>query len=104
MKYIFYGIIILYALLSILAASVQMKASKKRDTSILMLAGGLFLIAAVFLYKMAYSVIILIAGGVLISVAAFINGKRSGNFHIVHHIIRFAVTVLLVIGFILVGR
>ena len=42
-----------------------------------------------------------VPGGLLICSAAYLNGKRSGNFHLSHHIIRGGIAVLLVVGFIL---
>lgn len=43
--------------------------------------------------------LIMALGGECICVAAFLNGRRSGKFHLKHHVIRFAVTFLLVIGY-----
>lgn len=47
-----------------------------------------------------FSWLIALIGGLLICAAAFINGKRSKNFHSIHHIIRLGVTLILTIGFI----
>lgn len=99
MRYVICGITVLYAVLSMLAALTQIKKAARKDTSIMMLAGGLLLVIATVLKNADW--IAAIIGGLLICIAAFLNGKRSGNFHISHHIIRFIITVLLVIGFIL---
>lgn len=99
MRYIICGITILYAGLSMLAAAAQLKTAARKDTPIMMLSGGLILIAAVFLKSTDW--IAAIIGGALICTAAFLNGKRGGNFHASHHIIRLVITLLLVIGFVL---
>ena len=99
MRYLLYGITFLYAALSMLAAIVQIKTSRQKDTPIMMLCGGLLLIAAVFFKHTNW--MIALVGGALICIAAFLNGKRSENFHVSHHIIRFIITLLLVIGFVI---
>lgn len=102
MIYAVYAITALYAILSSIAALIQMKTSKEKTTSLIMLIGGVILIAAIFLHilKTPYSWIMAIAGGLEICAAAFINGKKSGSFHAVHHVIRFIITALLVAGLI----
>lgn len=99
MRYFICGITVLYAALSMFAAVTQLKSSTRKDTSIMMLCGGLLLVIAT-VFKNADWIVVII-GGILICIAAFLNGKRSGNLHISHHIIRFIITLLLVIGFIL---
>ena len=99
--YLAYGIAALYALLSIFAAIVQCKSAKKKDAPLMMLGGGMLVLAAVLLQLLSvpFSWVVLLLGGVLISVAALLNGKRSGNLHITHHIIRACLTVALTVGF-----
>lgn len=103
MKYVLYVITALYAILSAFAAIVQMKTAKQKSTSLMMLGGGLILIITVILHilNLRYNWIAAVVGGILICAAAFINGKKSGNFHITHHIIRFIITLLLIIGYIM---
>ena len=100
-KYLLYLIICLYAVLSIVAAGTQLRTAEKRDTPLLMIFGGILLLAAVGLELLALfdGWLITGIGGACICFAAFLNGRRSGSFHIKHHMIRFAVTLLLVIGF-----
>lgn len=98
MRYVIGTVTVLYAALSMLAAIVQMKTQTRKDTSVMMLGGGILMIAAVILPGADW--ILAIIGGALICAAAFLNGKRSGNFHARHHVIRFALTLLLIIGFI----
>ena len=90
----------LYALLSIVAAGAQLRTEKNRDTSLYMLSGGLFLFAAVLWYGigMPLAWAAALGGCLLIGAAALINGKR-GEFHALHHVVRAALTVLLVLGF-----
>lgn len=99
MRYIICGITVLYAVLSMFAAATQLKTATRKDTSVMMFCGGLILIIATVFKNADW--IAAIIGGMLICIAAFLNGKRSGNFHISHHIIRFIITLLLVIGFVL---
>lgn len=99
MRYFICGIAFFYAGLSMLAAVTQLKKATHKDTPVMMLSGGLLLVVAAFLPKVDW--IVAIIGGALICIAAFLNGKRSGSFHASHHIIRFVITSLLVIGFIL---
>lgn len=89
----------MYAALSMLAAIVQMRTQARRDTPIMMLGGGILMIAAALLPGADW--ILALIGGALICAAAFLNGKRSGSFHIQHHIIRLALTMILVVGFVM---
>lgn len=102
MNYVLYVITALYAILSIFASIVQMKNTKEKGTSFIMLGGGIILIITVILhiFFVPFNWLGAVIGGLLICAAAFINGKRT-DFHIAHHIIRFIVTVLLTVGFIL---
>ena len=101
MRYLLYIVTALYALLSVLAAGTQFRTADKKDTPALMILGGLLLLLAVVAEVMAlfegWPIVIL--GGVLICLAAFLNGRRSGNFHLKHHVIRLGVTLLLVLGY-----
>lgn len=104
MRYVLYVVVILYALLCILAATIQMKAAKSKDTAAIMLSGGFVLIVSVISHSMygmgqTYAWVSAALGGVLICIAAFLNGKRSGTLHMSHHIVRLVVTVLFVAGF-----
>ena len=38
---------------------------------------------------------------IFICYAAYANGRRSGNFHLSHHIVRGGIAVLLVVGFLI---
>lgn len=103
MKYVICIITILYALLSMLAASTQLKRAEKKDTSLMMLSGGVLLLGAAVLQLtiVSFDWAVAILGGILISAAAFMNGKRDGNFHVSHHVVRGCITLALIIGFIL---
>lgn len=101
MRYVVYVFTVLYAVLSVFAAIVQIKTIKAKVTPFIMIAGGIILIGAVFLhiFFIPFNWAVTLTGCLLISLAAFINGKK-GELHIVHHIIRLAVAVLLTLGFI----
>lgn len=96
---------ILFGLLHTLAAGIQLKSKDPaiRGLAIAMACGG----ACVALHTAAH-----LAGGrpgwmdalslavdcLLICVPAYENGKRSGNFHPSHHIVRGIAALLLVAG------
>lgn len=103
MPYVLYGITGLYALLSLLAAAVQMKSAEKKDAPLTMLLGGTLLLAAIATGWLGWSLdwLAAVVGGVLIMLAAWTNGKRSGQLHYSHHAVRFVVTTLLIAGFVL---
>ena len=101
MKYVLVGIVAVYALLSVVASVHQLRTEKRKDTSVMMLCGALILIAAAVLQLLnqQFDWIVSIVGGALICAAAYMNGKRGESFHASHHIVRFVITVLFVIGF-----
>jgi len=101
MKYLLCAVASVYGVLSVIAACLQIKTAQKKDAPITMLAGGALMLAA-SATQFAGSPLDLcfsILGGIGISLAAWCNGKRSGNFHPSHHVIRFLLTVMLIIGF-----
>lgn len=97
---------ILFGALHIIAARTQLKSKDPaaRGFSIAMLCGGVCVAfeSAVNLlgtnpgWMDALSVA---AGFLLICAAAYENGRRSGNLHPAHHIVRGVIAVLLVVGF-----
>lgn len=99
MRYVIWGITILYAALSAIAAIIQIqgKSEERRDAPAIMLGGVLLLLLTFALPNVDW--MMAAAGGVCIGIAAFLNGKRSGNFHAHHHVIRAVLTVLLAVGF-----
>ncbi len=101
MRYVLYGVTGVYALLSMLAAAVQMKTVKKKDMSVLMLLGGALWIAAIVTGWLQWQGDWIVggSGGILMMVAAWTNGTRSGQLHYSHHAVRLAITVLLTAGF-----
>ena len=94
---------ILFGGLSLLAAIVQVIAEKKPMPAILMMIGSVILISAAICNFAAqqFDFILALVGCTAICLAAVRNGLKSGNFHIQHHIIRIAVSLVLTIGFIL---
>ena len=94
---------ILFGGLSLLAAIVQMIAQKKPMPAILMAVGSVILISAAVcnLAELQFDFVLALIGCGAICFAAVQNGLKSGNFHIRHHIIRIAVSVILTVGFIL---
>ena len=101
MKYLLYAVTILYALLSILAAGTQFKTADRKDAPVLMILGSILLLLTVAVEIMVLfdGWPIAILGGALICTAALLNGRRSGNFHLKHHVIRLGITLLLILGY-----
>lgn len=102
MRYIISAIAAVYGVLCVIAAIAGVKQGKKGDASVMMILGGCSMISAVGVCMIGggFDWINALCGSVLISVAAFINGKR-GEFHAGHHIVRACIEIALVIGFIL---
>ena len=94
---------ILFGGLSLLAAIVQIIAEKKPMPAILMIIGSVILISAAIcnFAGQQFDFVLALIGCTAVCFAAVRNGLKSGNFHIQHHIIRIAVSVVLTIGFIL---
>ena len=99
------GIAALFGLLHIIAAASQLGSKKKKKrryvTPWTMIIGGLLMIQAVILCVFGSNLdwASALLGGLFICFAAFMNGRRSGNMHKIHHVIRAAVALALVAGF-----
>ena len=93
---------ILFGVLSLLAAIVQIIAQKKPMPAIIMIIGSVILISAAIcnFAEQQFDFVLALVGCTAICFAAIRNGLKSGNFHIQHHIIRIAVSIVLTIGFI----
>ena len=98
---------ILFALLHVIAAVTQLRSKDPaaRGSAVLMLCGGTALIcsaAAHLIYDGAGSQITVLSAGVCgflpICLAAYLNGRRSGTVHTLHHAVRCGVAILLVVG------
>ena len=92
---------ILFGGLSLIAAISQIKADRKSAPAVLMMIGSGMLIAAAIcnLTKQQFDYILALIGCMGICAAAICNGLNSGNFHIQHHVIRIALSLILVVGF-----
>ena len=97
---------ILFGGLHFIAGLTQFKAKEPaaRGLATAMACGGIALICAAIVNLMGHlsgwqDVIALVTGCLLICAAAYENGRRSGNFHLSHHIVRGGIAVLLIIGF-----
>lgn len=103
MIYVLFGASVAYALLHIYAAIAGAKSVKGKDITVMMVCGGAILIAAavMLLLHLSFDWIFAAAGFALICVAAFLNGKRGENFHLIHHITRFIASTGLVIWFLM---
>ena len=97
---------ILFGLLHIIAARTQLKSSEPaaRGFAIAMLCGGVCVAfeAAAHLIGNNPGWIDALAcatGCLLICFSAYANGRRTGNVHLSHHIVRGTIAALLVAGF-----
>lgn len=100
MRYVVSVIAILYALLSIYASVTQLKKPARRKSAVLMMAGGLILIAAAVLELSGWGPawLVVVIGSLLICQAALINGKLNGRGLLHHHAVRFMITAFLILG------
>lgn len=101
MNIIFVVITMLYGLLSIIAGVLGLKQKKSsRLATVMMIAGGAFLIISVLLTKnnSILSVITLLLGLVVVHISAIISGiKIHGETNVGHHIIRLIISVIVII-------
>lgn len=102
MRYVVSAVAVIYGVLTAIAALAGDKGRKNGDTAAAMIIGGFGLISAAGLciFGFTFDWLTAFSGCVLISIAAFINGKR-GEFHAGHHIVRAIVEAVLIVGFIL---
>ena len=102
---IFCAIAALFGLMHIIAAASQLGSKKKKKKHYVshwtMIIGGLLMIQAVVLCVFGSSLdwASALLGGLFVCFAALMNGRRSGNMHKVHHAIRAAIAVAIVVGF-----
>lgn len=91
---------VLFGGLSLIAAISQIK-SERKSPAVLMMIGSLLLIAAAVgqLAGEQWNVIPAFLGCAAICAAAILNGIKSKQFHIQHHVIRIALSIVLVVGF-----
>lgn len=92
---------VLFGGLSMTAAFSQVKREQKPISAFLMIGGSLLLAAAVILniLEQRPDWAIALLGCIAICAAAIRNGKKSGQLHIQHHIIRIALSLILTVGF-----
>lgn len=92
---------VLFGGLSMTVAFSQLKNEKKPIPAILMIAGSLLLLAAVIgnIAGLGMDYMIALPGCAAICAAAIWNGIRGGPLHIRHHIIRVALSLILIVGF-----
>lgn len=92
---------VLFGGLSMIAAFSQVKSERKPISAIIMITGSLLLLAAVICNIIGQRVhfIIALSGCIAICAAAIWNGVKGGQLHIQHHIIRIALSLILIVGF-----
>lgn len=100
MRILVVGVSAILAILSFIAAVSQLKT--KEPSHVLMAFGAAVLLAAVVINILSFGFdwIVGLIGAGMICAAAIWNGKRSGNFHIQHHVIRIVLSILIVVGFV----
>ena len=91
----------LFGGLSLLAAVSQIKSDKKATPALIMIAGALLLLVAVVCNRVGgrWDALLAFFGCAAVCAAALLNGLKSKQLHIQHHIIRIALSVILVAGF-----
>ncbi len=101
MKTVICIVALIYGVLSVLACLTQIKVKERRPANIVMMSGGIMLAAASVLkwLNMSVSVVLAILGSVMICAAAIGNGIKNGKVHISHHMVRIAISCILILGF-----
>lgn len=101
MQVILWIVSVLFGGLSLIAAASQMKNENKSPSALMMITGSLLLIAAAVcnIVGQQWDFILALLGCAAICAAAIMNGIKSGQLHIPHHVIRITLSVLLIIGF-----
>lgn len=103
MRYVVCIVAILYAALSVYAASGQIRNPARRKSAGLMLGGGLILILAGILELAGWGPawLVTVIGSLLICQAALLGGKVNGRTKLENHAVRFIITVFLIFGMII---
>lgn len=96
---------ILFGLLHIIAARTRLKStdSAARRFAVSMLCGGVCVVLEATAHLVGHNLnwvdaLSCAVGCLLICVSAYENGRRSGNLHPSHHIVRGTIAALLVAG------
>ena len=91
---------VLFAVLNIYGAGVRVREPQFRAPCLVLIGGGLLLLAAVgaSLKELFWDWAIALAGCALICAAAYWNGRRCGVIHFKHHAVRISFCLLLVLG------
>ena len=91
----------LFGVLSAVAAVSQIRGKKTSFPAWIMLVGALLLVAAVVCNGIGrqFDFVVALPGCTAICAAALANGVRSGQLHILHHIIRIVLSGALLVGF-----
>ena len=96
---------VLFGLLHVIAARTQLKSTEPaaRGFAIAMLCGGVCVAFEAFAHLVGNNpgwidAISAAAGCLLVCGCAYANGRRSGNLHPSHHIVRGTIAALLVVG------
>lgn len=106
MKTVICIIALIYGALCVFAPVTQIKVKDRRLANIVMLGGGIMLVAASVLkwLNVSFSAVLAILGSAMICAAAISNGIKNGKVHISHHIVRIAISCVLAAGFIFFGK
>ena len=102
MKYVFYVIVSIYALLCGIAPMTKVKQWKTCPSMVSMLIGGITLGTSVVLHssKFRNAWILALVALSCIAISAWRNGGIQGKRNLAHHIVRGVVSILLLIGFV----
>ena len=108
MRIVISALAILFGVLHIVAARTQLKStdSAAKSSAIAMLCGGVCTASMAVAHLIGGSTAwmdapMVAVGYLLICAAAYANGRRSGNLHLSHHIVRGTIAALLVAGFVI---
>lgn len=90
-----------FSVLTGVAAVSQLRSGVRREAALTMAVGAALLLAAAVCgaFSLWFDWLLAVAGSVLIFCSAFYNGRKSGEFHLRHHVVRFAICLAFAAGF-----
>ena len=90
---------LIFAVLHMVAAAVKLKRDGADLNVALMFAGTAIAAASAAVGKLDWAAGL--AGGAIVCLAAYLNGKKSGKVNPLHHAVRAAVVALYTVGYII---
>lgn len=103
MLYVLYIVTTLYAVLCMLAPLLKVKEWKSCPSLVSMLVGGMTLVTSLMLKSSGNrnAWVLAVLALICIAISAWVNGGAQDKRHLSHHIVRWGLSLLIVLGFVL---